>query len=446
VNIRGLVTKSGYVSGSFTDQHERNVSILDIAFKAAQKLLGETTAAVEAKRQELTEQAVQDSVRRTRERQLSHPGLVSTPYPKAIAQQAQEIHRLRNAAEKAALDALAASMALEAAQKTLESLEEADRRHDFLHKQRGEHPSSFVEWQELVDALFARGVTKHTLKQISKLETSLIADLLRWKKEDPRHVDPASPWQDLLRSYSSRTLQILEGKDSIALSRPGAPPRSQTWGAKYWHRDEALRWHNGLKDRERTKDEMVYDDSFMAVDESEADSRATLIDDRQDTVIPIQPISVDTEVDMPALRIEPIVVPPRADDTATPPADNLSAGAESDEKRALPEVGILDIRRSTSIAESYFDHECGPGTAFWAGTGLPVGTFDTDRLIPALEHLIAHGKHSYLQKEFLFAAQEGAAEDFYNDVRFHRATQLSNQLRAGDRQLFDEVAKLGLLE
>lgn len=223
------------------------MSKLKLLWDAALQLLNETYESVDEKRTELVEQAKHDAVRRAREQQLSSPTLASTPFPEAIRRQAQAIEKLRAKAYKEGQQVLADLLALEAAEKTFDALQQAEVRHTRANSHNG-NPATYKEWEDLVAALFQRGVNRHTVKQLSRLETSFIADLMRWKAASPRHVDEGSPWPALFTAYKRRILEVHEPGDSApSLSKPGVAPPSKNHGTRYWHYDAVYGWSNGLR-------------------------------------------------------------------------------------------------------------------------------------------------------------------------------------------------------
>ena len=190
---------------------------------------------IEEWRTEIAMMTDNDDVGATRKRQLTNYLCSSTPLDKQIDSAEQAYWKLEAKSTPTIRSAVVHLLALAQQRAKIEALKENRIRQREMPPEDGNviHP----EFIKLVQRLIRLGVGHSMPHKLNEDEMVIIADLFRWKAQDPLCEDRNDPWTDMFALYAGRTIEKVEhGRKPSSRSVLGSPPdeRPEPGSTRYW--------------------------------------------------------------------------------------------------------------------------------------------------------------------------------------------------------------------
>ena len=183
-------------------------------------LLEITDAEVTKVRERVAEEAQGGAARTAREHQLEHPDGFSTPLNEAVRRAETKASKLRAKADALAKPYAVAALAADAAEAGLSRLRRAND-DKLAMKAKRDVSGMHADAEEFIAKLHRHGICHWDFKQMRSVEVAIIADLIWWKVDSPRHQESASPWRRVLEIYAGRALHL---PGTWERSKPEKPP------------------------------------------------------------------------------------------------------------------------------------------------------------------------------------------------------------------------------
>lgn len=403
------------------------MSIFEALLTEAAGLLSVTEADLDQWRTQISEEAGKQDIHYIRERQLNSGTKSSTPLSQQVTRSEQVLTDLRDRLRPLLKQLLPQMLAYEIQNERVNRLriEHELLRSKNLSDNSGQLHVDYIMHSKAMNRL---GAGPAQVRQLAQHDTVIIADLTRWKAEDPRYEDPANPWLAVRDIYSNRTMyRHDDGSKSYHRSKPGAPPpnRHPQTGDSYWRFKPS---------------------SNMGIP-SDCEPRGLRPEDSSTVELSSRPKGEQAKpvasLNGPAKEESQLVIGLTSQSPIIHVSDSTHGGEIKSEPEG-PNVLVMPQWDCHDVAEQLYDSNPINLEIYWPRRDL-VGIFDPNVLIPAIEEVDLAGKSLDSMKRFLVAVKDGNAENFIKAERHNMITYWARLLAEGNVKILDRARKANII-